>query len=83
MFKKHNIALILGVYTALISTTFASEQSESKGFVEDASGTVLFRNGFIQRDKKMLLRVLTIIHGCNQPWLISNQALPKEPLALV
>ncbi|OUY06704.1 OprD family outer membrane porin [Acinetobacter populi] len=52
MFKKHNIALILGVYTALISTTFASEQSESKGFVEDASGTVLFRNGFIQRDKK-------------------------------
>ncbi|MFU8926853.1 OprD family outer membrane porin [Acinetobacter puyangensis] len=52
MFKKHNLALVLSVYTALISTTFASEQSESKGFVEDASGTVLFRNGFIQRDKK-------------------------------
>ncbi|MFX9081335.1 OprD family outer membrane porin, partial [Acinetobacter baumannii] len=29
-----------------------SEQSDAKGFVEGAQGSVLLRNGFIQRDKK-------------------------------
>lgn len=37
---------------ALISTVYASEQSEAKGFVEDAEGSVLFRTGYLHRDKK-------------------------------
>ena len=48
--KKLTLAVL--VQTALISTAFASEQSESKGFVEDANGSVLFRTGFLHRDKK-------------------------------
>nr|WP_174506932.1 OprD family outer membrane porin [Acinetobacter sp. Marseille-Q1620] len=48
--KKLSLAVI--VQTALISSAFASEQSESKGFVEDAEGSVLFRTGYINRDKK-------------------------------
>lgn len=40
------------IQAALISTAFASEQSESKGFVEDAEGSVLFRTGYLSRDKK-------------------------------
>ena len=40
------------VNAALISSAYASEQSEAKGFVEGASASVLLRNGFIQRDKK-------------------------------
>ena len=36
----------------MIGTAIASEQSASNGFVEDADGSVLFRTGFIHRDKK-------------------------------
>ncbi|RKG33532.1 OprD family outer membrane porin [Acinetobacter tianfuensis] len=52
MLKTSKLTLALFINAALISTAFASEQSESKGFVEDAEGTVLFRTGFIDRDKK-------------------------------
>ncbi|KAA8732145.1 OprD family porin [Acinetobacter qingfengensis] len=52
MFKTQKLALAFVINAALISTAFASEQSESKGFIDDASGSVLLRNGFLQRDKK-------------------------------
>ena len=52
MLKSKQLTLALLVNAALISSVYASEQSESKGFVEDANGTVLFRTGFIDRDKK-------------------------------
>ncbi len=52
MLKSKQLTLAVLVNSALISAAFASEQSESKGFVEDANGTVLFRTGFIDRDKK-------------------------------
>jgi len=48
--KKLTLAVL--IQAALVSTAFASEQSESKGFVEGAEGTVLFRTGFLTRDKK-------------------------------
>ncbi|WP_159516350.1 OprD family outer membrane porin [Acinetobacter sp. 18QD2AZ41W] len=47
--KKLTLAVL--IQAALVSTAFASEQSESKGFVEDAEGTVLFRTGYLHRDK--------------------------------
>ncbi|MBF7681767.1 outer membrane porin, OprD family [Acinetobacter sp. B5B] len=48
--KKLTLALV--VNAALLSTTLhASEQSEAKGFVEEAKGSVLFRNGWIYRDR--------------------------------
>lgn len=40
------------IQAALVSSVYASEQSEAKGFVEDAEGSVLFRTGYINRDKK-------------------------------
>ena len=40
------------VQVAMISAAYASEQSEAKGFIEDANGSVLFRTGYILRDKK-------------------------------
>lgn len=46
------LTLVVLIQAALVSTAFASEQSESKGFVEDAEGSVLFRTGYILRDKK-------------------------------
>ena len=46
------LTLAILIQAALISTAYASEQSETKGFVEDASGSVLFRTGFLSRDKK-------------------------------
>ncbi|WP_288689277.1 OprD family outer membrane porin [uncultured Acinetobacter sp.] len=52
MLKAQQLTLAVLVNAALISTAFASEQSESKGFVEDAEGSVLFRTGYIHRDKK-------------------------------
>jgi len=52
MQKTQKLTLAVLIQAALISTAFASEQSESKGFVEDAEGSVLFRTGFIDRDKK-------------------------------
>ncbi|WP_180093174.1 MULTISPECIES: OprD family outer membrane porin [unclassified Acinetobacter] len=51
MLKAQQLTLAVLVNAALISTAFASEQSESKGFVEDAEGSVLFRTGYINRDK--------------------------------
>ena len=51
MQNTKKLALAVLVQTALISTAFASEQSESKGFVEDAEGSVLFRTGYLNRDK--------------------------------
>ena len=51
MLKAQQLTLAVLVNAALISTAFASEQSESKGFVEDAEGSVLFRTGYIHRDK--------------------------------
>lgn len=45
------LALAFIVQATLLSTvTHASEQSESKGFVEDAKGSILLRNGWIYRD---------------------------------
>lgn len=52
MLKAQQLTLAVLIQAALVSTAFASEQSESKGFVEDAEGTVLFRTGYINRDKK-------------------------------
>ena len=52
MQKVKKLTLAVLVQAALISTTYASEQSEAKGFVEDAEGSVLFRTGYISRDKK-------------------------------
>ena len=50
--QTKKIALLLLIQSAMIGTAVASEQSESKGFVEYADGSVLFRTGFIHRDKK-------------------------------
>ena len=52
MQKTQKLLLAVLVQSALISTAFASEQSESKGLIDDAEGSVLFRTGFIDRDKK-------------------------------
>jgi hypothetical protein len=52
MLKPQQLTLALLINAALISTVYASEQSEAKGFVEDAEGSVLFRTGYISRDKK-------------------------------
>lgn len=52
MLKAQQLTLAVLVNAALISTAYASEQSEAKGFVEDAEGTVLFRTGYLSRDKK-------------------------------
>ena len=51
MLKAQQLTLAVLVNAALISTAFASEQSEAQGFVEDAKGSVLFRTGYIHRDK--------------------------------
>lgn len=48
--KKLTLAVL--IQAALVSSVYASEQSEAKGFVEDAEGSVLFRTGYINRDKK-------------------------------
>ena len=52
MLKAQQLTLAVLVNAALISTAFASEQSEAQGFVEDAEGSVLFRTGYLNRDKK-------------------------------
>ena len=46
------LTLAVLIQAALISSVYASEQSEAKGFVEGAEGSVLFRTGFLNRDKK-------------------------------
>ena len=45
-------ALALAVSAAISLPALASEQSESKGFVEDASATLLLRNAYFNRDFK-------------------------------
>lgn len=50
--KAQKLTLAVLIQAALITTAYASEQSEAKGFVEDAEGSVLFRTGYISRDKK-------------------------------
>jgi len=52
MQKTQKLTLAILIQTALISTAYASEQSEAQGFVEDAKGSILFRTGYINRDKK-------------------------------
>ena len=52
MLNAKKLTLAVLVQAALISTAYASEQSEAKGFVEDAEGTVLFRTGYLSRDFK-------------------------------
>ncbi|QTD59703.1 OprD family outer membrane porin [Acinetobacter towneri] len=52
MLQSKKLTLALLINAALVSTAFASEQSESKGFVEDANGSVLFRTGYLARDYK-------------------------------
>lgn len=48
--KKLTLAILIN--TALVMSAHASEQSEAKGFLEDANGSVLFRTGYINRDYK-------------------------------
>lgn len=55
MLKAQKLTLAVLIQATLLSPAFASEQSESKGFVEDASSSVLLRTGFIDRDKKNAL----------------------------
>lgn len=52
MLKAQKLTLAVLISAAIISSAQASEQSEAKGFVEDANGSILFRTGYIQRDKK-------------------------------
>ena len=50
--KAQKLTLAVLIQAALISSAYASEQSDAKGFVEDSKGSVLFRTGYISRDKK-------------------------------
>ncbi|MHA3080788.1 OprD family outer membrane porin [Acinetobacter sp. ANC 5502] len=52
MLKAQKLTLAVLIQATLLSPAFASEQSESKGFIEDATASVLLRTGFIDRDKK-------------------------------
>ena len=52
MQKSTKILFATLIPTLLISNTYASEQSDAKGFVEDVTGSVLFRTGLNTRDKK-------------------------------
>jgi hypothetical protein len=47
--SKMTIALL--AQAVIFSTAYASEQSEAKGFIEDAQGSVLLRTGYLSRDK--------------------------------
>ncbi|KRI51272.1 OprD family outer membrane porin [Acinetobacter pittii] len=51
MLKAQKLTLAVLISAAIISSAQASEQSEAKGFVEDANGSILFRTGYISRDK--------------------------------
>ncbi len=52
MLTAQKLTLAVFINIALISSVYASEQSEAKGFVEGAEGSVLLRTGFVHRDKK-------------------------------
>ena len=56
MLKAQKLTLAVVINAVLITSAYASEQSDAKGFVEGAQGSVLLRNGFIQRDKKKGLK---------------------------
>ena len=62
MLNAPKLTLAVLINAVLISPTFASEQSEAKGFVEDAKGSVLFRTGYILRDKNMVLMIKAHLH---------------------
>jgi hypothetical protein len=46
------LTLAVLIQAALITSVYASEQSEAQGFVDGAEGSVVFRTGFLNRDKK-------------------------------
>ncbi len=46
------LGLAVLIHAVFISSSYASEQSEAKGFTEGAQAELLFRNGYISRDKK-------------------------------
>ncbi|MBJ9723270.1 OprD family outer membrane porin [Acinetobacter calcoaceticus] len=52
MLNAQKLTLAVLISAAIISSAQASEQSEAKGFVEDANGSILFRTGYLTRDKK-------------------------------
>lgn len=68
MLKVQKLTLAVLIHAIGLTSVYASEQSEAKGFVEDAEGSVLFRNGYLYRDKKMVF--MTQVHGHKQPFLI-------------
>ncbi|WP_010112895.1 OprD family outer membrane porin [Acinetobacter sp. P8-3-8] len=52
MLKATKLTLAVLINAAIIAPAFASEQSEAKGFLEDSTGSILFRTGYISRDYK-------------------------------
>jgi hypothetical protein len=78
--KAQKLTLAVLINAALITSTYASEQSEAKGFVEDANGDVLFRTGYLTRDKKMVLK--TLVHTHKQLCSNSTQVSLKGSLVL-
>lgn len=60
MLNAQKLTLAVLISAAIISSAQASEQSEAKGFVEDANGSILFRTGYIQRDKKKMALKMTV-----------------------
>lgn len=59
MLNAQKLTLAVLISAAIISSAQASEQSEAKGFVEDANGSILFRTGYISRDKTNYVDNLT------------------------
>ncbi|NUF23032.1 outer membrane porin, OprD family [Acinetobacter oleivorans] len=59
MLNAQKLTLAVLISAAIISSAQASEQSEAKGFVEDANGSILFRTGYINRDKTNYVENLT------------------------
>lgn len=55
--KSTKLTLAVLISAAIISSAQASEQSEAKGFVEDANGSILFRTGYISRDKNRARKI--------------------------
>lgn len=51
MQKSQKLTLAILIQMALVSGSYASEQSEAKGFIEDSTATLTIRNGWIHRDK--------------------------------
>ncbi len=52
MLKAQKLTLAVVINAVLITSAYASEQSDAKGFVEGAQGSVLLRNGFIRAIKR-------------------------------